>query len=72
MKSSLIFAVCFCSLFMLTACSTPYTLTLKDGTVIETPDEPEFNRKTGFYEYETLDGKKVQVNKDEVLDVREM
>ncbi len=72
MKSYICFVTCLCSLLMLTACSTPHTMTLKNGSIIEMADEPEFNRKTGFYEYETLDGKKVQVNKDEVLDVKEM
>ena len=65
------FAVCLCTLFVLTACAAPHTLTLKDGRVIDTADEPDFNRKTGFYEYKTVDGKKVQINKDEVLEVKE-
>ena len=72
MKSSICFAACLCSLLMLTACATPHTMTLKNGSIIEMADEPKFNRNTGFYEYESLDGKKVQVNKDEVLDVKEM
>lgn len=65
------FAVCLCILFVLTSCASPHVMTLKDGRVIDTADEPEFNRKTGFYEYNTVDGKKVQINKDEVLEVKE-
>ncbi len=71
MKNFSRFTVCLSILFALTACAAPHTMTLKDGRVIETADEPEFNQKTGFYEYNTVDGKKVQVNKDEVLEVKE-
>lgn len=65
------FIVCFTTFWVFTACTAPHSMTLKDGRVIETADEPEFNRKTGFYEYRTVDGKKVQINKDEVLEVKE-
>jgi major membrane immunogen (membrane-anchored lipoprotein) len=60
------------ALMALVACSTPYRLTLKDGTVVEMADEPEFNEDTGFYEYTTLDGKDVRVNKDQVVEIKEM
>jgi len=60
------------ALMALVACSTPYRLMLKDGTVVEMADEPEFNKDTGFYEYQTLDGKDVRVNKDQVVEIKEM
>ena len=59
-------------IFALSACSVPHTMTLKDGRVIDAVDEPVFNKNTGFYEYETLNGKKVKVNKDEVIEIKEM
>ena len=63
--------VCLSCLFILSACADPSVITMKDGTTIETTDEPDFNHKTGFYEFETADGQKVQLNKDEVLDIKE-
>ncbi len=53
------------------ACSSPHTLMLKDGRIVETADEPEFDRHSGFYEYETRDGKKVRINKNEVIEIKE-
>jgi major membrane immunogen (membrane-anchored lipoprotein) len=57
------------SLFLLFGCASPHVLTLRDGTQIETKDEPQFNEKTGFYTYKGKDGKKAQVNKDEVATI---
>ncbi|MCU7817343.1 MAG: YgdI/YgdR family lipoprotein [gamma proteobacterium symbiont of Lucinoma myriamae] len=72
MKSSILIATCLWSLLFLSGCATPHTITLKDGTIIETPDKPKFNRKTDFYEYKDLTGKKVQLNKSKILNVKEM
>lgn len=66
------FAVASIMLFSLVACSTPYQMTLKDGTVIQMVNEPEFDKNTGFYEYTTVDGKDSRVNKDEVIEIKEM
>jgi len=48
-------------------CATPYTVTLRDGTIIETKDEPKFDEKTQFYELKTKSGKKMKVNRDELV-----
>src|SRR3546814_11185658 len=50
---------------VLAGCSSPSMVEKRDGSQVVTPDEPQYNEDTGFYEYEK-DGHKVQVNKDAV------
>jgi hypothetical protein len=53
-------------------CATPYTVRLKDGSVITTKDEPKAEKGTGFYVFEDAkDGKQVRVNKDEIVEIRQ-
>jgi hypothetical protein len=52
-------------------CSSPSIVQNKDGTQVVTPDAPEYNKKSGMYEYED-NGKKVQINKDDVHSVQEV
>ena len=35
-------------------------------------DQPDYDRSSGFYEYEGLDGKPGRVNKDQVRTVKEL
>lgn len=63
-------AITLTALF-LCGCSTPYVMVMKDGRTIETSDRPEFDSKTGYYEYRTKDGREVKVNKNEVVEFRE-
>ncbi len=67
-----VFVVAFFMLLFLVACSTPYQMTLKDGTVIEMANEPEFDKNTGFYQFTTVEGKNARINKDEVIEIKEM
>jgi len=53
-------------------CSTPQRIVLKDDTVIETRDEVEYNKKSGFYEYEDIAGNENRINSAEVLHIQEM
>ncbi|MCB2183601.1 MAG: YgdI/YgdR family lipoprotein [Desulfobulbaceae bacterium] len=69
-KIMILMAILFC-IFGLAACSTPHVMMLKDGRVIELADEPDFDSDTGFYEYETAKGKKVRINKNEVVEIKE-
>jgi hypothetical protein len=48
-------------------CATPYVIHLKDGQVIQTKDEPEFDKRAGFYRFEDASGKSVRVNKDDIV-----
>ena len=48
-------------------CATPYDIHLKDGQVIQSRDEPEFDKRAGFYRFEDAGGKSVRVNKDDIV-----
>ena len=72
MKKGAVVCILLFTLMALVACSTPYRMTLKDGSVVEMTDEPEFDKDTGFYEYRSLDGKDVRINKDQVVEIKEM
>lgn len=52
-------------------CSSPQKIMLNDGTVIETRDEVDYDKKTGFYEYEDRDGKEAKVNSTEIKMIEE-
>jgi len=67
--ATLVLALSGCAL--LGACSSPSVVTKNNGQQVVTPDEPEYNKDTGFYEYEK-DGHKVQVNKDRVDNIQEV
>jgi hypothetical protein len=56
---------------VLAGCSSPSVIETRDGNQIMTADEPESNDSTGFVEAEK-DGKKVQVNKDDVKSIEEV
>jgi hypothetical protein len=55
----------------LAGCSSPSVVQNKDGSQVVTPDTPQYNKKSGMYEYED-NGKKVQINKDDVHSVQEV
>ena len=71
MKFKNIIAVVFVA-GVLTGCSSPQRITLKDNTIIEARDEVKYNKRTGFYEYEDIRGKKNQINSDSILMIEEM
>lgn len=56
----------------LAGCSSPAVITLNDGREIQSVDTPHFDSKTGFYEFEQLDGKRTQINKDQVSAVKDL
>lgn len=56
---------------VLAGCSSPSVIETRDGNQIMTADEPETKEDTGFVEAEK-DGKKVQVNKDDVRSIEEV
>lgn len=51
---------------VLMSCSSPQTILLDDGSVIKTKDEPTFNKRTKYYEYEDLEGNRGSVNSKRV------
>lgn len=60
------------SLAVLAGCANPAVITLNDGRQIQTLDTPRYDSRNGFYTYKQLDGKKTQVNKDEVKTIKEL
>ena len=53
---------------LLASCgSESWKITLKDGRSLTARAEPEFQRKTGYYRYETDNGKDALVQAQEVL-----
>jgi hypothetical protein len=58
--------VCIAAVF-LSACATPYVVRLKSGEVMDARDEPDYDEDSGFYEFEDAFGKRVRVNKDQIV-----
>lgn len=56
---------------VLAGCSSPNVIQKSDGSQVITPDTPEYNKKSGMYEYDQ-DGRKVQINKDDVKTIEEI
>ena len=56
----------------LAACSSPSAITLKDGTQLQTKDTPKYDKNSGFYEFEQLDGQPHKINKDDVHSIKKL
>ena len=56
----------------LAGCASPTVITLNDGREIQAVDTPRFDKDSGFYEFEQLDGKQTRINKDQVRTVKEL
>ncbi|HDS1736827.1 YgdI/YgdR family lipoprotein [Pseudomonas sp. BP8] len=56
----------------LAGCSTPSLIIMNDGREIQAIDQPHYDRASGFYEYEQLDGKRSRINKDQVRTISEL
>lgn len=46
-------------------------MSTKTGQMIVTDGRPELNSKTGMYEYRDSEGKRVSINKDDVVQIME-
>jgi len=68
---TLMIASTIAGITVLAGCSTPSVIQKRDGSQVMTPDKPEYNDDTGFYEYDK-DGHRVQVNKDDVKTIEEV
>lgn len=60
------------ALGLLAGCSTPSVIVLNDGREIQTLDTPEYDAKSGFYEFKQPDGKLQRLNKDQVRNIKEL
>ena len=66
MKNTPVSAIAiFICLFFL-GCASPHKITLTDGSVIQTKNEPKFDGREEFYKFKNESGKNVSVNRDEV------
>ena len=50
----------------LSGCEVPHTVTLRDGSRIDTATEPKLDGDSGMYVFKDRTGKKVRLNRDEV------
>ena len=71
MKKAAILFLVIVSFCFLTGCGTVYLVKTKDGQKYETKNKPKVDEKEGFIAIKTKDGKKLRVNKDEVLVIEE-
>lgn len=44
-----------------------YRITLKDGRQFQSAGKPDFQEKTGYYRYQTHEGRDALIRADEVL-----
>ncbi len=52
------------ALVFLVGCSTPHVIKLKDGREFVATGNPAYDEESGFYEFRTIDGKNIELNKD--------
>jgi major membrane immunogen (membrane-anchored lipoprotein) len=71
MKKLFILFLLIAVLCFFTGCGTTYLVNLKSGQVYETKKKPKVDEDEGFITVKTKDGKKLRVNKDEVLTIEE-
>ncbi|WP_085675071.1 MULTISPECIES: YgdI/YgdR family lipoprotein [unclassified Pseudomonas] len=72
MKKLLLPALLFGTFATLAGCSTPSLITLNDGREIQAVDAPSFDKDTGFYEFQQLDGKRTRINRDQVRTISDL
>ncbi|MDD1960176.1 MAG: YgdI/YgdR family lipoprotein [Pseudomonas capeferrum] len=72
MKKLLLPALLFGTFATLAGCSTPSLITLNDGREIQAVDAPKFEKDSGFYEFQQLDGKRTRINKDQVRTISDL
>ena len=71
MKKLFILFLLITTFCLFTGCGTVYLVNMKNGQVYETKKKPKVDGDEGFISVETKDGKKLRVNKDEVLTIEE-
>ncbi|WP_442112316.1 YgdI/YgdR family lipoprotein [Pseudomonas sp. NUPR-001] len=72
MKNGLLSTLLIGAFATLAGCSTPSLITLNDGREFQAIDAPHYERSSGFYEFEQLDGKVTRVNKDQVRTITDL
>ncbi|WP_422417651.1 YgdI/YgdR family lipoprotein [Pseudomonas sp. GZD-222] len=72
MKNGLLSTLLIGAFATLAGCSSPSLITLNDGREFQAVDAPRYERSSGFYEFEQLDGKVTRVNKDQVRTITDL
>ena len=72
MKKLLLPALLLGTFATLAGCSTPSLITLNDGREIQAVDAPRFDKDSGFYEFQQLDGKRTRINRDQVRTISDL
>ncbi|MDI9779397.1 YgdI/YgdR family lipoprotein [Pseudomonas putida] len=72
MKKLLLPALLLGTFVTLAGCSTPSLITLNDGREIQAVDAPHFDKDSGFYEFQQLDGKRTRINRDQVRTISDL
>lgn len=71
MKKTAILFLITLSFCLLAGCGTTYLVKLKSGQVYETPKEPALDKEDDFMTIKTKKGKKVSINKEEILAIEQ-
>ena len=71
-KKHLVTLFAAASFLALAGCASPTVITLKDGTQLQTKDTPKYDKSSGFYEFEQLDGQPHKINKDDVHSIKRL
>ncbi|OZI61349.1 YgdI/YgdR family lipoprotein [Bordetella genomosp. 11] len=64
-------AMSLATVAILAGCSSPSVVNTRDGSQIVTPDKPDYDKKSGMYQYDQ-NGKEVQINKDDVKSIEQV
>jgi hypothetical protein len=72
MKKLLLPALLIGTFATLAGCSTPSLITLNDGREFQAVDAPRYEKATGFYEFQQLDGKRTRINKNQVRTISDL
>ncbi|WP_027594003.1 YgdI/YgdR family lipoprotein [Pseudomonas sp. LAIL14HWK12:I7] len=72
MKKLLLPALLIGTFATLAGCSPPSLITLNDGREFQAVDAPRYEKATGFYEFQQLDGKRTRINKDQVRTISDL
>ncbi|HTK02897.1 MAG TPA: YgdI/YgdR family lipoprotein [Bordetella sp.] len=64
-------AMSLATVAVLAGCSSPSVVNTRDGSQIVTPDTPQYDKKSGMYQYQD-NGREVQINKDDVKSIQQV
>ncbi|MCS3461800.1 YgdI/YgdR family lipoprotein [Aeromonas rivuli] len=63
--------VLLCCALGVTACSSQYIMSTRDGKLITTDSRPKLDESTGMYRYYDEEGREMLIRKDDVTQIME-